>query len=214
MNTLINSFGRTFILLLTMFLITTHGSASYADETGLAAVGYYAANGEIQLVKEEFKTHFVDGSPVKDISVRVINDFLYVARKGYTPDGECFTEVASLVDKFGQQLTSGSDPAFCSSVYIADFYPVKLVSCKENGCHALKGVVLADGSPILSRAFCDMTELSEGKCRCHIDRGQGLELLNSTQMCKTEFRNFSMVLVDWLYNPRARVHTIDTCVQQ
>lgn len=213
MNTLFDLAKYAFRLFASFISAWLWCGLSLADDAGLAAVGYYDASGEIQLVGEEFKTHFSNGQPVGEIAIRVIDGFVYVARKGYSVDGECFTEVAPLVDRYGAHITPGSDPAFCSSVYISGFFPVRLLSCKDDGCHGLKGVGPIGGPPLVRKAFCDMTEISDNKCRCHIDRGNGIELLNSTLMCKTESRLTSMNFYDWLYNPRARVHTIDHCSQ-
>ncbi|HET9054153.1 MAG TPA: hypothetical protein VFM90_08275, partial [Cyclobacteriaceae bacterium] len=176
MNTLLNLAKYAFRPFTAFIAVLLWCGLSLADDADLAAVGYYDASGEIQLVEEEFKTHFPNGQTVDEITIRIIDGFVYVARKGYAVDGECFTEVAPLVDRYGAHLTTGSDPAFCSSVYISEFFPVRLVSCKDDGCHALKGVGPIGGPPLVRKAFCDMTEISDNKCRCHIDRGNGLEL--------------------------------------
>lgn len=210
MNTL---FVRT-ITIATLFTLLLCSGMGYADEPDLVAVGYYDANSEIRLVDDIFKTHFSGGQLVNEIKIQVINDFVYVSRKGYAGNGECFTEIAPLVDKFAQPISVGSDPAFCSSVYISTFFPVRFLSCKDDGCHMLEGIGPLGGESLIQDARCDTTELSNNQCRCHINRGQGQELLNSDLLCKTELNVIPMHFNSWVNDTRKRVHSIDHCAQQ
>ena len=218
MRYLFNRTAHVFTFI-TFFLLS---GLSFADGPDLVPVGFYDNNGNIQLSEEmTYVTHFPSGQPVEEFGLKVVNDFVYLSRKGYTDEGDCFTELAPLVDGYGEQVSVGSDPAACKFVYITEARPIELVSCKDDGCHMLVGVVPPNGGPVITGARCDSTELSNHHCSCHINRGLGAEVIKNTSFCKSVSQFSAMNYQAWLAmtssqlnQAAAKIHPIDHCIQQ
>ncbi len=201
--------------ILTVLLVALCTGFCFADSSQPLPVGYFDETGEVQLYSDVLDPEFPDGTNVAEFEVREVDDFLYLARKSYN-DGDCHTEIVPLVDRFEQRLTVGSDPGACPLAFISNKFPVRVFNCLDDGCKLLPGVVPLGGDPIVLSAHCDNTELSDFNCRCHINRGQGEEVLNSDLLCKTELKSMQLKFPHWMNvnKSKAKVQGDSGCIGQ
>jgi len=150
----------------------------------LTEVGKYNGRGEISLNYEVLLREFPDDRPVKALKVVNNNGHLMVSRKGYGDDGTCFTEAVQLVDRCGTPLVLGSDPLMGKRVFLSSEIAVLVRACADDGCHALINVGLP-GEQMPISATCDISEISDNKCACHVNRGQGIEIVRDGLLCKS-----------------------------
>jgi hypothetical protein len=181
--------------LLAATLLLPLAQFAHADEPR-ADVGVFAANGKLTLDASRFLDKFPDGSAVTEVKVDISNGFYYLARKGYRMiAGECRREFVQLLDANSQPLVVGST-VVGQHAWILTGTPVKLVTCADDGCHALKNVVLP-GDPPLRSARCDITELSAHHCKCHLDDGSGVAVTNG-DFCRSLTEIDSVIVGQWV----------------
>ncbi len=193
----------TFITTLIMMLFSL---SVLSEPKQMAKVGYYDEAGNIKIVSDVFLDTFADGGDVEELRIHDIDGFIHVRRKGYDSEGVCRAESLQLVNKNGTPIVKGSDPLAGKSVYISSLFATKVVLCADDGCRYLKHVVLP-GDPPLRRAACDITETSDEKCACHVDRGYGDEIIRDGLFCKSLW---SVIVTDvpvWV--EESSVSTID-----
>lgn len=167
--------NRMYVSLLGALALALCSLSAFAEQ--IAEVGVYNDDGRIKLHADRFQTHFPDGTPVSELGVRISNGFVHLFRKGYDADQACRAELIELKDKNGFPLMQAAPQPVGTRVFIWSSSLINIAACLDDGCHALKYVVPL-GDPPLLRAACDRTDLSENKCRCHINDGSGERLVN------------------------------------
>ncbi|MET0659296.1 MAG: hypothetical protein ABW110_14195 [Steroidobacteraceae bacterium] len=128
-------------------------SLSMADAR--VQVGVIAADGSVNLFRDRFLDSFPHGARVAELRTEISNGFLQAVRKGFQLDGSCFQESANIVDANGQRIAAGTLSPGRGLFFEAVIAGHQLL-CSDSGC---------DDTP---RARCNITEESDGKCRCHI----------------------------------------------
>lgn len=186
---------KLFTALSSLLLVALSFQAQSATR---AEVGVYGSDGSIKLHVDRFQTHFADGSAVAEVDLRISNGLVHVFRKGYDQSDACRSQMILLTDEEGLAVMPGSQP---SGTRVLLEVTAETISnyCNDDGCHALKNVVLP-GEPPLVRAACDQTDLSGNRCRCHIDDGAG-ERLTQGDFCNSRFEISRFPLVYWIKLP-------------
>lgn len=167
-------------------------TASALDQR--AEVGQFNASGSLTIDVTRLQSKFPDGMPVAELKVEISNGFYYLTRKGLANDS-CRKEAVQLLTSTGLPLVAGSTLAG-QRAWLFEATPINLVGCHDDGCHALKNVVPI-GSPPMQAARCDVTDLSDNKCKCHLHDGSGWRVTNG-DFCNSWMETLSGPLVHWV----------------
>lgn len=186
--------ARTFALAAVAALLCASQMASAADQR--AEIGRFDSQGRLIIATERFHDKFPDGLRVAELKVEISNGFYFLARKGYDADGSCRKQAVQVLTSAGQPLVVGSTSAG-QSAWMFEATPISLVGCQDDGCHALKYVVPI-GSPPLQAARCDTTELSDNRCKCHLNDGSGWRVTNG-DFCNSFIETLTSPLTHWLH---------------
>lgn len=188
-----NRIYTTFFGVLALTLLSL--SASAGEQ--FAEVGAYNDAGQVKLFVDRFQTQFPNGIQVSELGLRISNGFVHVLRKGYDAEQACRTELIELTDKDGRAVAQGVRKAAGTPVFIRSISVTNIAACLDDGCHALRNVVL-EGDPPLLKAACERSELSGNKCRCHINDGSGERLINGGDFCKTFLDEVLYSVIHWV----------------
>ena len=162
----------------------------------VAEIGVYQTDGRIKLHLQRFQTQFPNGTPVSELKLKISNGLVHLFRKGYSENEACRTEMIEVVDAEGYPVKPGAFHPAGTPVFIQSLSSTIIQSCLDDGCHWLKNVVPM-GEPPLQRASCDRTELSENKCKCHVNDGSGDRLVEGS-FCIDRFRQVVKPPVHWV----------------
>ena len=143
------------------------GSARALAANQPVEVGRFMSAGTIVLQLPKFHEQFADGTRISEIIVAEDDGYRVVRRKGYSASGQCRMESARLVTANGQPILSTAVAPLGTPVFLPGLISVTLIGCSDNGCRRLTGVDGLGGHETL-RAWCDQTELSDNRCRCHV----------------------------------------------
>ena len=187
-------YRRQELVLVLMAAVVGTVAASAADAASRRAeIGKFAGGDTIKLHMDRFQDEFGSGERIVDLRVDEDKGYVVVRRKGYTEDENCRVETARILNASGQPIPAGYVAAPGTPVFLANPVAVTRTACEGDGrCHALKNV-----PPGLQTARCDITEVSDNKCACHIDDGTGLRTID-LDFCYSWFQQVSTVLVDWV----------------
>ena len=175
-------------------MLSMAASSTFAA-TQRAEIGKFTASGTITLQLAKFQEQFTDGTKITEVTVTNYNGTRVVKRKGYAASGDCRVEMAPIADSAGQIIQSASIAPAGTRVYLFSVYPVSLLECEDDGCHALKNV----GTPPLQSAKCDVTELSDNRCWCHLNDGTGVHLVhNFGDFCNSFLETLLSPLGNWI----------------
>lgn len=129
--------------------------SSHSMADARTQIGVIAADGSVSLFRDRFQDSFPSGARVAELRTEISNGFLQAVRKGFQLDGSCFQESASMVDANGLRVTAGTlSPG--RKLFLEAVIDGHQLLCSDSGCDET------------SRARCNITEESGGKCRCHI----------------------------------------------
>jgi len=188
---------RGCLWLLVAVLLSVAASPIFAA-TQHAEIGKFTASGTITLQLAKFQEQFADGTKIAEITVTDYNGNRVVKRKGYSASGDCRVEMAPIANSAGQVIQNASVAPAGTRVYLFSVHPVAVLSCQDDGCHALKNVVLL-GDPPLQSAKCDVTALSDNLCWCHLNDGTGDHLVNNFgDFCNSFLETILSPLSDWI----------------
>lgn len=171
---------------------------SVADHVLIVPVGDYDDKGQIQTSEDLLHQVFPDGTRIVEWKVVNRDGFIYLSRKGYSEGNACRTEAVPLVDRYGERITPGSDPRQGQPVFLSTAYPVRRSLCEDDGCRLLGGLVTLEGDTIVRNAHCDITETSQLKCMCHVERGRGIEVVDHSSLCLSNFTLGEIDITYWV----------------
>lgn len=169
------------------------GFASAADLR--AQVARVDSDGGIELMTNRLVDRFADGTPVAEALVDISNGFLRLVRKGYKFNGDCLREVTTLYDANHIAVSVGNTVPG-QKLFVWEASTVNLLACLDDGCRALKNVVFP-GEPPLVSARCDRTDLSDNKCKCHLNDGSGTVVTNG-DFCNSWLEERILSLPQWV----------------
>jgi hypothetical protein len=157
-----------YVLRLLLVVLVNFTAAPTFATAQQVEIGKFALDGTVDLELRKFHQKFADGTRIAEITVTDHNGNRVVKRKGYSARSNCRIEIAPILSSTGDIIPSTSVASAGTPVFFGTLTPVTVFYCSDDHrrCALLKKL----GN---QAAYCDQTDASGNKCKCHVVPAEG-----------------------------------------